>query len=301
MDWRKFAKSILYPHIAIMITLIPIATIFLVCSMVYLGTETITAYASYVLATYTLTVWCFRVPALIHLFKAIKNENKYVKLWLGDLRLRSHIMLYCASLWNTVYAVFQLWLGFYYHTFWYYSLGGYYVCLAVMRFYLARYLRKNKPGEKINAELKRYRFCGWIFLAMNTALALIVFFMVYWNRTFEHSMITAIAMAAYTFTTFTVAIINLMKYRKYNSPILSASKTISMAAACVSMLTLESTMLTTFHDGSMSLASRRMMLGATGAAVSAFVITKAVVMIVQSTKRIKEMKIQEEKSNGKQG
>ena len=114
-------------------------------------------------------------------------------------------------------------------------------------------------------------------------------------------MITAIAMAAYTFTTFTVAIIDLIKYRKYNSPILSASKTISMAAACVSMLTLESTMLTTFNDGSMSLASRRIMLGTTGTAVSAFVITMAVVMIVQSSKRIKEMKIQEEKPNGEQG
>ena len=211
--------------------------------------------------------------------------------WIGDLRLRSSIMLYGSSAWNVIYAVFHLWLGFYHHTFWYYSLGGYYICLAVMRFYLVRYLRKNKPGENPETELKRYRFCGWIFLAMNTALALIIFFMVYWNRTFEHNMITAIAMAAYTFTTFTVAIINLIKYRKYNSPILSASKTISMAAACVSMLTLESTMLTTFNDGSLSLASRRIMLGTTGAAVSAFVITMAVVMIVQSSKKIKEMKM----------
>lgn len=297
MDWRKLIKPILYPHIAIIIILLPVATIFLVVSMVRIGTETMAAYAAYVLSAYTLTVWCVRVPAFIRFFKAIRNENKYVKLWLGDLRLRSSITLYGSSLWNTVYAVFQLWLGFYHHTFWYYSFGGYYICLAVMRFYLVCYLRKNKSGENMEAELKRYRFCGWIFLAMNTTLALIIFFMVYWNRTFEHNMITAIAMAAYTFTAFTVAIINLIKYRKYNSPILSASKTISMTAACVSMLTLESTMLTTFNDGSMSLASRRMMLGATGAAVSVFVITMAVVMIVQSTKQINKMKIQEEKSN----
>lgn len=283
-----------------MILLIPIASILLVVSMVYIGTDTITAYVSYVLAVYTLTIWCFRIPAMIRFFKAVRNENKYVQMWYGDLRLRSNIMLYGSSIWNMVYAAFQLWLGFYHHTFWYYSLGGYYVCLAIMRFYLVRYLRKNKPGEKMEAELKRYRFCGWIFLAMNTALVLIIFFMVYWNRTFEHNMITAIAMAAYTFTTFTMAIINLIKYRKYNSPILSASKNVSMAAACVSMLTLESTMLTTFNDGSMSLASRRILLGTTGAAVSLFVITMAVAMIVRSTKRIKITKIQEEISDGEQ-
>lgn len=283
-----------------MILLLPIAASFLVFSMVCIGTNTITAYVSYVVAAYTLTVWCFRMPALIRFFKTVKTENEYVRMWYGDLRLRSNIMLYGSSIWNTVYAVFQLWLGFYHHTFWYYSIGGYYVCLAIMRFYLVRYLHKNKPGEKMEAELKRYRFCGWIFLAMNTALALIIFFMVYWNRTFEHNMITAITMAAYTFTTFTMAIINLIKYRKYNSPILSASKNVSMAAACVSMLTLESTMLTTFNDGSMSLASRRIMLGTTGAVVSLFVITMAVAMIIRSTKRIKITKIQEENSDGDQ-
>jgi len=66
------------------------------------------------------------------------------------------------------------------------------------------------------------------------------------------------------------------------------------------MLTLESAMLTTFHDGSMSLASRRIMLVTTGAAVSVFVITMAMIMLIQSTKEIKEMKLQEEKSNGEQ-
>ena len=37
-----------------------------------------------------------------------------------------------------------------------------------------RYLRKNKPGEKMETELNRYRFCVGIFLAMDTALALII-------------------------------------------------------------------------------------------------------------------------------
>ena len=106
MDWRKLIKSILYPHTAVMVVLLPIATMFLVFSMVYIGTESIPAYVSYVLAAYTLTIWCFRIPYLIRFFKTIKNENKYVKLWLGDLRLRSNIMLYGSSVWNTIYAVF---------------------------------------------------------------------------------------------------------------------------------------------------------------------------------------------------
>jgi len=122
---------------------------------------------------------------------------------------------------------------------------------------------------------------------MNLALALIIFFMVYWNRTFEHHMITAIAMAAYTFTAFTVAIVNVVKYRKYNSPVFSASKAISLAAALVSMLTLESTMLTTFSDSSMTPAMQKWMLGATGGAISLAIVWIAIYMIVIGTKKLK--------------
>ena len=146
-------------------------------------------------------------------------------------------------------------------------------------------------------ELIKYRNCGIAFLMMNLALSLMVFFMVYWNRTFEHHEITTIAMAAYTFGSMTMAIMNVVKYRKYNSPVYSASKAISLAAACVSMLTLESTMLTTFSDGTMTLTDRRIMLGATGVAVCAFIIAMAIYMIVQSSKKLKLLKT-EETSNG---
>lgn len=293
MDWKKIGKALLFPHIAIMITLLPVATVFLVFSMIYIGTDTIPAYVSYVIAAYTLTVWCFRVPNVIRFFKSVKSENKYVRRWLEDTHLRTNITMYGSLLWNVAYAVMQLGLGFIHSTFWFYSLAGYYLCLGLMRFYLVRYTTKYKPSEKMKMELVHYRTCGWIFLLMNIALTLIIFFMVYWNRTFKHHEITTITLAAYTFTTFTFAIINVVKYRKYNSPVLSAGKAISLASASVSMLTLTSTMLTTFNDGTMDLLTRKIMLGATGGVVSVFIIVMAIYMIVQSTKKLRALKLKE--------
>ena len=287
MDWKKIGKALLFPHIAIMIILIPIATVFLVYSMVFLGTESITAIISYVLAFYTLMVWCFKIPYLIRFFKTFKNENRYARLWQDDTRLRVNVSLYGTLIWNTAYALLQLGMGFWHHTFWFYSLAGYYICLAVMRFFLVRHTSKHKPGEKMLDELIKYRTCGIVFLVMNLALTLMIFFMVYWNRTFHHHEITTIAMAAYTFTSLTLAIINTVKYRKYNSPVYSASKAISLASAVVSVLTLESTMLTTFNDGTMDLTTRRILLGASGGAISVFIIAMAIYMIVQGTKKIK--------------
>lgn len=287
MDWKKLGTKLLFPHMVIMIILIPVATVFLVGSMVFLGTESPPAIISYVLSAYTLTVWCFKIPILIRSFKRFKDENKYARLWQDNTRLRVNVSLYGSLAWNILYGIFQLWLGFYHRTFWFCSLGAYYICLAVMRFFLVRHTRKYAPGEKMEMELNKYRACGWIFLIMNLALTFIVFFMLYWNRTFTHHMITAIAMAAYTFTTFTTAIISMIKYRKYNSPIFSASKAITFASACVSMLTLTSTLLTTFSDGTMDILTEKIMLGSVGCAVSGTVVTMAIYMIVQGTKKIK--------------
>ena len=287
MDLKKLADALLFPRMWVMILLLPVATVFLVGSMVFIGTSSPIAIASYVLSAYTLTVWCFRIPYLISFFKTFKNENKYILIWRRDDRLRVKVSLYGSLAYNTVYALFQLWLGFYHHTFWYYSLAGYYISLAVMRFFLLRHTQRFTPGERMREELIKYRACGWVFLIMNLALTFMIFFMVYWNRTFNHHEITAIAMAAYTFTSFTTAIVNMVRYRKYNSPVYSASKAISFAAACVSMLTLTSTMLTAFGDGTMDLSARRLMLGLVGGAVSAVVMTMAVYMIAESNKKLK--------------
>ncbi|MBQ8140683.1 MAG: hypothetical protein IJ038_03190 [Clostridia bacterium] len=294
--WKKLGKALLFPHIAIMIILVPISIALLICSMVFVGTDTVISYISYVLAAYTLTVWCFKIPYLIKFFKNFKNENKYVQILQNDARLRVKISLYGSLLWNTAYAIFQLGLGFLHSTFWYYSMAGYYICLAVMRFFLLRYTRVYSPGEKMETELKKYRLCGWSFLIMNLALTAIIFFMVYWNRTFEHHEITTITMAAYTFTAFTVAIVNIVKYSKYNSPVFSASKAINLAAACVSMLTLETTMLTTFGaDGDTNM--NRWMLGVTGIVISAFIVCMAIYMIIKGNKELKKLKESKARNN----
>ena len=289
MDWKKIGKTLLFPHIAILIILIPISVVLLIYSMVFLGTKSVAAIISYVLSFYTLTVWVLKVPHLIKFFKTIKNENHYFKLWKNDTRLRIRISLYISLVWNTSYGLLHLGMGFWHRSFWFYSLAGYYIFLALMRFFFARFTGKNNPGEKMRDELIKYRNCGWVFLFLNLFVSLMVFFMVYWNRTFEHHEITTIALAAYTFIAFTRAILNIVKYRKYNSPVYSAAKAISLASASVSLLTLESTMLTTFDSGEMSLLARKVMIGCTGGVVSVFIIVMSIYMIVQGNKKLKEL------------
>ena len=65
MDLKKIGKALLFPHVLVMVLLVPISTVLLVGSMVFIGTESVIAYVSYVLAAYTLTIWCMKIPNII--------------------------------------------------------------------------------------------------------------------------------------------------------------------------------------------------------------------------------------------
>ena len=289
LDWKKIGLNLLYPHIAVIICLLPISVAFLVFSLIYLGTESFVAIISYLLAFYVLLVVCFRIPRIIKFFKTFKKENKYMQKWFSDVHLRINVSLYSALVWNIAFAIFQLGLGFYHKSFWFYSMFAYYVILGVMRFFLVKHTRKYKANEQAEIEMRKYIISGWLLIVMNLALAVIAFFMVYWNKTFYHNMITTIALAAFTFITFTFAIVNLVRYRKYKSPIYSATKSISLIAGSVSMLILETTMLTTFGTAEGPLFSQ-IMLSLTSIAVIGFAITMAIIMIVKGNRKLKELK-----------
>lgn len=293
MRGKAILHALLYPWTAVAILLLPLSAVGLIYVGAFLGAESPLSIAVYVLSAYTLTVWCLRMPQTVRALRRFYKENPILRRLRADTRLRVALSLYAALLWNAAYGFLQLGLGIRHSSAWYYSVAAYYGMLALMRLSLARYTRRFLPGENIAAELRRYRACGFVLLLMNLALSAMIFYMVVWDRGARHHEITVIAMAAYTFATFAAAIVNILRYRRYNSPVYSASKAIGLASAAVSMLTLEGTMLTTWENGQ-SPAFRRIMLAMTGAAVVAFILALAVYMLKQSAGRLKH-DIQENK------
>lgn len=296
MSWKKIGKSLLFPHIAVLLLLLPVGSVLLIYSMTALEEASPVRIASYAIAFYMLFIWCVRMPKIIRFFQGLKNENKYISAWTTNPRLRMNITLSGNILWNGAYAALQLGMGIYHRSAWFYSLAAYYILLAAMRFLLVRHTVRHSPGEQVRSELAYYRACGWVFLLINLALSGMMFYMIYENRTVHHHEITTISMAAYTFTALTLAIVNVIRYRKYNSPAMSAAKAISLAAACVSMLTLENSMLTTFGSPDMTPNIKLLFLSLSGGAVSVFIVVMAIYMIIQSNLKIKSA---EDERNGK--
>lgn len=286
--WKKFYKKALFPHIAVMILLLPLSIAALIVAFLVFGSEHPVSYACYVLAAYTLTVYCFRIPNIIKFVRRLVNENKFLNRLTTDAHYRVKMSLHGAFYFNLVYALFQLGLAIRDSSVLFYSLAAYYFLLALMRMYLLGYAWSNAPGSNMAKEYKRYRFCGVAMLVLSVALSVMVTYTIIYDTQESYGMIETIAMAAFTFTALSVAIVNVVKYKKYNSPVFSAAKDISLAVAVVSILSLESAMFAAFADGTMDADSILIMTATTGFAVMVFVIGLAIFMISRSTKGLKE-------------
>lgn len=149
-------------------------------------------------------------------------------------------------------------------------------------------LKKNKNKkiyrEKIEEEFYRYRACGIVLLFINQALAGIVIFMVHQNRGFEYSGILIYANAMYAFYAFTMAVINIVKFRKLQSPVLSAAKVINFVTAMVSMLSLTTAMLARYSADKPHF--RAVMTASVGGSVCTLTILIAIFMILKANKNL---------------
>ena len=279
-------RALLFPPVALLIPLIPASVALLIYGFVLLQPSHPVSILSYVLSAYALTAVCVRLPRVWH---TLRHESKLFLRWRQDVHGRVKLSLYAALALNTAYAAFQLGLGLYHGSLWFYTLAAYYLLLVVMRFSLLRYARTHAAGSDPQGELFRYRFCGYLLAVMNVVLGGIVFFISQRGERFRHHEITTIAMAAYTFFALGIAIAGLIRYRKQQSPVYTCTKSISLAAALVSMLTLESAMLTAFGDAG-DARLHNTMTAIFGTAVALFVLGMAILIIAQTTQKIKALK-----------
>ena len=295
--WKKIGKALLFPHAFLLGILVPLSATLLVYSFVFEEQTAVISIIAYALSAYTLTAVCFRIPRIIAFCKRMRTDNKYVLRWRTDVQLRVNIGLYSTLAFNVAYAVFQLGLGLYHASVWFLSMSVYYACLGLMRFLLARYSKRVAIGKDGVKEWRRYRVCGIGMLFMNVAVSVVMGMVLLQDVRIVHHQITTIALAACTFTSLTMGIVNMVKYRKYQSPVYSAGKSIATASAVVSTFTLEVAMLTAFGETT-SVLFQDVMLTCTAIAVSGFILGLSVYMIVKATKNIKNY--QGEKEDGRE-
>lgn len=299
MDWKKLGKKLLFPPVWLMFLLTAVSAVGLVLVFTKDWMESPVAYIVYVLSFYTLSVVCIYcamvLPGQQRRIKEKIYENPLGNRYMTDRVFRTKVSLYCSLGVNLLYAAVNVASWFQYRSWWFVCLAVYYATLSVMRFVLVRYVRLNKIGDNKMGELKRSIFCSSVLLTLNFFLSGAVLMIVYQDKGYEYPGILIYVVAMYTFYTTTHAIIEIIRYRKLGSPVMSTAKAVSLASALVSMLNLETAMFASF-GGEMSRENQRLMIMLTGAGVSLIIITMSVYHIVRSVKEIRKLR---SVSNGK--
>lgn len=262
--------------------------------MLGMGGHPVLEYLSYGLSAYGLVITITGMPAVIEAVRQGIQESPLVKKlrgvpvlgrYLEDGAFRAVVSLYGSVTINFAYVLINLFSGIYYRSLWFAALAFYYVFLAVTRFTLLHHMRSRPFGQEYISEWKRYRLAGCILLVLNLALAVIVTLVVMQNKGFEYGGYLIYVMAIYAFYTIILSSINVVKYRRYNSPVLSAAKAVNLTAALVSMLSLETAMIFRFDPGE-DPVFRRTMTAVTGFCVCVFVLGMAIFMIVRASKKL---------------
>lgn len=286
---RKMLRKLLFPHPALVVLTAAAAAAALTWAFLDGAEGSPGVYGAYTLSAYGLTLMCVRVPALVRGVRQLVREEPRIRRCMDDAGLRTRMALIPSVAANGGYALLQLGLGILNRSVWYYALSAYYGLLLLMRCTLLLKMGRSGLGKDLRGEYRLFLGCGGVLTVMNAALAVIVSYMVWQNRGFTHHPITTIAMAAYTFYTLTMAVINVVRCRRYNSPVLSASKAVSLAAALVSILSLETAMLNAFGSGD-DRAFRQVMLGASGGVVCLAVLAMGLYMMVRAAKELGRLK-----------
>lgn len=293
MDWKKIGKKLLFPPVWLLILLTLVSAVGLVLVFVRGLSATVAAYCLYALSFYTLsavTVFCVTVlPKQLRQMKEKVYANPFGNRFLTNRAFRTKVSLNISLGVNLLYVGTNILLWYLQRSWWFVVLACYYVILSLMRFLLLRYVLRNEIGSSILGEWKRSRICAAILLLVNLSLSGAVLMILYQNRGYDYPGVLIYVVALYTFYSAIHAVVDIIKYRKLGSPVMSTAKIVSLSSALVSMLSLETAMFSQFGM-EMALKDQRLMIILTGAGVSAIVITLSVMLMVRASGEIRSIR-----------
>lgn len=279
-------ERLLHPPKWVLLTLSPI--VFAALTYVLLkGKNSMPAYMIYCMSAYCLTIWILPLPRL---FRKVKETmmrrltgTVFGGKYIGDLAFRGSVSIYQGMMVNFFYVVFRLLVGIRYASVWFLTIAIYYLLLGIMWLSLTLSYR----NRNMKSELRCYRRTAWLLFLLNIPMGGMIVLMVLTDSGYSYPGYVIYLSALYTFYTIILAVVNLVTFRKLGSPILSAAKVLSFVAALMSLLGLQTAMISQFStEGE---AFRRRMNAITGGGVWFSVILIAVYMLLRSRK-MKEVK-----------
>ena len=151
---------------------------------------------------------------------------------------------YTKLLVNVAYAVGNCAVGFLAHSWWFITVGAYYAVLAATRFSVLQ-IRRKADGD-YDIELFARKVTGILLVVLSVCIVGVNILSAVKDRGSAFNEIVMITISTYTFTKITIAIIGMVKAKHTASPVIKTLRNISLADACVSIYSMQRSMLVSF-------------------------------------------------------
>lgn len=145
---------------------------------------------------------------------------------------------------NFAYAIGNCALGLLTHSWWFITVGAYYTVLTITRFSVLQIQRKADRNH--DTGLFARRITGVLLVVLSFCIIGVNILSAVKDRGTAFHEILMITIATYTFTKITIAIVGMVKARYSASPVLATLRNISLSDACVSIYTMQRSMLVSF-------------------------------------------------------
>ena len=289
-----FFQKLLHPSKWVLIFVPPLSFAALIFIFATQTTRSASAYMIYCMSAYSLTIWLAALPRLIKEMKTAIMTSRFMRKvssskitgrYLNDLAFRGNVSIYQGMAVNAFYVVFRIVAGIRYASVWFISMAVYHLVLGGLWAYLVVCYRRRDP----ELERRCYHTTAWLLFLLNIPMGGMIVLMVRTNSVFSYPGSIIYLSALYTFYTMVTLVLNLVKFRKLGSPILSAAKVLNFIAAMMSILGLQTAMISRFSENGESY--RKMMNAITGGFVYGIVILIAVIMLLCSRKTRKKVEM----------
>ncbi|MDE6598080.1 MAG: hypothetical protein K2K60_05535 [Clostridia bacterium] len=218
-------------------------------------------------------------------------KNFFTKLK-TDGAYRASVAFIISFVVSVMYALYNGIYGILFSSAWFGALALYYIILSALRggvMITTRRLKKNAiltDEQKHIRAIKVHLVSGVMIMLLIIALSAAVTLMVIQGEGFKHPGLLIFVAAVYTFYKIIYSIINFVRNRHTEDFVLRTMRNIGLADALVSVLALQTAMLSAF-DG---VSDVRWANAATGAGVSLLLIALGLFMIITSALRLKKSK-----------
>lgn len=226
-----------------------------------------------------------RLPRPLNRTLSLLCRNPLLRLCLTDPGFRTDIALYCTFFINLAYSAYKAVMAAVFHSAWFAAKSAYYLLIATERFLLLRHLR-TRPNDALHA-YRRYRFCGALLLTLTAAIAVTGFFTARGENSVRYPGHTVFIVALYFLYNLCMSFINLTRFRRRCDPAHEAAKAISLAATLVSLVSLQSTLLSALGR---SPSEQNVLNLITGALALLFIASLSINMIVRGTRSIASLR-----------